>query len=148
MTKSMKKLLALYFAIWITPLVLGLLYVSGLTGSRHAFFSEMTTYIIQFLIIVISFMNIYFSLKLFTFKSVSRSIRNNPEKNLQIYINWNIFRYICYILLIVANLFIYYSTETGDVCLAITGALLLASCFCFPSESECRYIITAKEEPK
>ena len=100
MIRKMSTLVALYFAIWIIPLLLYILYTIKVIGFRHMVFEETTSYIIQLLTIVISILTIYLCLKLFKFKFVVNSITSDPGKSLQTYINWNTLRYIWYILII------------------------------------------------
>ena len=148
MIRKMSTLVALYFAIWIIPLLLYILYTIKVIGFRHMVFEETTSYIIQLLTIVISILTIYLCLKLFKFKFVVNSITSDPGKSLQTYINWNTLRYIWYILIITGNLFVYDTTDTGHAYLAMAGALLLSAYFCFPSESECSYISAQEEKNK
>ena len=147
MIRKMTTLVALFSAIWIIPLFLYLLYITGIIGFHHSlFFDDTVSYFIQLLAIVLSISTIYFCLNIFKFKFVIDSITENPTKSLQKYINWNTLRYVWYILIIIINLLVYDTTDTGNTYLALVGALLLSACFCFPSENEYNYITTTKEK--
>jgi hypothetical protein len=145
MIKSMKALTVLYFAIWFIPLLLCLLYYLGIFGIRHILYDEVTTYIIQVVTCVLTLGSIYVCLKLFKYGQVVNSIKKEPAKSLRKYINWNTLRYIWLILMLLANMFTYYITDTGEVYIALGAALLLSTCFCFPSAQECEYIVNSEE---
>ena len=145
MIKSMKGLTVLYFAIWFITLLLCLLYYLGIFGHRHIIFDEVTTYIIQVVTCILTLGSIYICLKLFKYRRIVNSIKTEQTKSLCKYINWNTFRYIWFILMLLANMFTYYVTDTGDVYIALGAALLLSTCFCFPSIEECEYIIKQEE---
>ncbi len=138
----MSTLIALYFSIWIIASILFLLYSLDVFGERHSMFDDRTTYIIHFVTITLTLLTIYAGLKLFRFKKVIDSIKQDPRNSLQKYINWNTFRYIWFIIILWLNLFTFYATESGYMYLALAGTLLISTCFCFPAERECEDLIT------
>lgn len=146
--KSIARIRILYFLVWGIPLALAALYFLGLFEGEDCLANDSkSSYILSAAAILLTLGIIYFAIKLFRFKFISKQLQTpDKTKQIKVYINWNILRYLLLLAVIIFDLYLYFVTAgtTGFYCAVIA---LLSASFCFPTIQEIEEPATPPEEP-
>ena len=141
----LKVLKSTYFILWVLPIILCLLYETGVfTQGIYANDARME-YLLQTVCILLTVCLIPFSLRLFNLNLVKRIKELPLVEALKSYRRWSEVRMLLLCVPVLLNTSFFYLTQntTGIFCAAMA---LIASLFCVPSESRIKNELDLPEE--
>ena len=141
----LKVLKSTYFILWVLPIILCLLYETGVfTEGIYANDARME-YLLQTVCILLTVCLIPFSLRLFNLNLVKRIKELPLVEALKSYRRWSEVRMLLLCVPVLLNTSFFYLTQntTGIFCAAMA---LIASLFCVPSESRIKNELDLPEE--
>lgn len=132
----MKAAREIYIIIWLIPISLSILYITGLIPHIQPYQNSVLSYILSLITVVGSLAAAYLSLRLFRFPPISRRLREQAEDTARrIYSRLCILRETAILILNIIDMSTYYAF--GNVSqLYLAGIMLITLVFCFPQESE------------
>ncbi|MEG2156537.1 MAG: hypothetical protein RRY07_01950 [Bacteroidaceae bacterium] len=134
MKKILLRLRIEYASIWLLPALLAALYETNLFASGVFAGDAQTEYMLNTMGVLLAFLVVFLSLKLFSFKTVAVRLTQKEERlGHNAFVHWSEVRMSLLLAATLINLSVYYLTltNTGLLCALM---LLLASLFCWPKE--------------